>query len=69
MTDRSPIDERIDNEALRARAAVLLLQARAQMADIQRALGAVTGDSALQSQLAAAAAQMGRKAHRRENVR
>lgn len=43
---------------LRAQAEVLLSQAQSQLAEIQRALGAVVGDSALQSRLAAVAAQM-----------
>ena len=45
-------------EQLRAQAEMLLSQARTQLADIQRALGAVVGDSALQSRLAALAAQI-----------
>jgi hypothetical protein len=45
-------------EKLRDQAEVLLSQARTQIADIQRALGAVVGDSMLQSRLAAVAAQI-----------
>jgi hypothetical protein len=45
-------------EQLRAQAEMLLSQARTQLAEIQRALGAVVGDSALQSRLAALAGEI-----------
>jgi hypothetical protein len=44
-------------DPLRAEVAMLLSQARAQSIEIQRALGAVHGDSALRSRLTAMAAQ------------
>jgi hypothetical protein len=47
-----------NTEQLRAQAELLLAQARAQSTEIQRALGAIVGDAALQSRLAAAAAQI-----------
>jgi hypothetical protein len=57
MADSEPNKDQ-SAEQLRAQAEALLLQARTQLADIQRALGAVVGDSALQSRLAALAAQI-----------
>jgi hypothetical protein len=47
-----------NTEQLRAQAEQLLSQARAQSIEIQRVLGAVLGDGALQSRLTAAAAQI-----------
>ena len=58
MPNENLIDNLPDREALRVQAALLLAQTRSQLADIQRALGAVIGDSALHSNLAAAAAQL-----------
>jgi hypothetical protein len=51
-------EEQPNTEQLRAQAALLLSQARGESFDIQRALGAVSGGSALHARLAAAAAKM-----------
>ncbi len=45
-------------EQLRAQAAFILSQAKAQSADIERALGATSGSGTLHSRLAAAAARV-----------
>lgn len=47
-----------NTEQLRAQAAALLAQARSQLNDLQRALGSLGGDSAMQARLASAAAQL-----------
>jgi hypothetical protein len=54
MVEKDP-----NTEGLRAQAAVLLSQARAEMLDIQRALGTTAGNGSARERLAAAAAQVG----------
>jgi hypothetical protein len=51
-------DQKQNTEQLRAQAALLLSQARAQSCDVQRALTAAHGNGTLQARLAAAAAQI-----------
>jgi hypothetical protein len=53
MADKEP-----NTNMLRAQAAVLLSQARAQSLDIQRALGIASGSGPLHARLAEAAAQI-----------
>jgi hypothetical protein len=57
MAEEKP-DKDQNTQKLRDHAEALLSQARAQLADLQRALGAIVGDSELQSRLAAVAAQI-----------
>ncbi len=57
MTEAKP-DKDPGTERLRDQAEALLAQARAQLAEIQRALGAIVGDRELQSRLGALAAQI-----------
>jgi hypothetical protein len=58
MTDKNLIDEKTNKEALRAQAALLLSQARAQAISIRQALEAASANAPLHTRLAAAAAQI-----------
>src|ERR1700722_3869157 len=51
-------EKKHDDQKLRAQAAYLLSQARSQAADVRRALEAVRGDPALQSELTGTAAEL-----------
>jgi hypothetical protein len=58
MTDKNSIGEKTNKEALRAQAALLLSQARAQAISIRQALEAASANAPLHTRLAAAAAQI-----------